>query len=106
MKPESRRQRKIRQELKAEVGGWWFKVWGGPFQQAGIPDILGCCCGLFFAFEVKTDEGETSKIQDVTIEDIRELGGGVAEVVRTPEEAVRFVKKALRAAGRLPKGGR
>lgn len=106
MKPESRLQRRIRQELKTQVGGWWFKVWGGPFQQAGIPDIIGCCCGLFFAFEVKTDEGDTSKIQDVTISDIREMGGGVAEVVRTPEETVRFVKKALRSAGRLPKGGR
>lgn len=102
--PEARLQRRIRKRLVQEVGGWWRKIWGGPFTEAGTPDILGCCGGLFFAFEVKTLSGKASEIQLDTIEEIRDRGQGVAKIITSPEEAVETVKKALRRAGRSSTG--
>lgn len=97
--PESRLQMRIRKALIDKVGGWWFKVAGGPFQAAGIPDIIGCTGGLFVALEVKTATGRPSPIQVETIRRIREDGGGAAAIVRSPEEALEFVvacKRLLR----------
>lgn len=98
-KPESRLQLKIRKALEAEVGGWWVKIHGGPFQAAGIPDLVGCVKGLFFALEVKRPgEGKISPIQKVTIKKIIRKGQGVACVVESPEEAIEVVRSTLRKA--------
>lgn len=104
-KAESRLQKRIQDRLKSTVGGWWFKVWGGPFTPAGIPDLIGCVDGLFFALEVKLPndrKSQPSEIQLETIRDIAMKGGGVATIVRSPEEAEAIVTEALaRAATRL-----
>lgn len=102
-KRETRRQRKIRKGLEKEFrGSWWKKIHGGWFQDAGIPDLIGCVCGLFFGFEVKEPDGEISDIQIENIEDIADAGGCSAEI-QTLEEAIKLVYAALRKAGRLPK---
>lgn len=95
-KPESRLQRRIRKGLKQEIGGWWRKIHGGPFQAAGIPDLLGCVRGRFFGFEVKHPDqnSETSKIQEKNIREIIR-NGGTAAVVESLEEAVRLVRETL-----------
>lgn len=54
---------------------WHFKVWGGLFQKAGIPDIIGCCNGRFIALEVKASNGKPSKLQLWVIEQIKKSGG-------------------------------
>jgi len=96
MKPESRLQRRIQTALKREVGGWWTKIHGGPFQAAGIPDLIGCVEGLFFAFEVKRPHGgKISEIQEATIRKINRDGKGVAMVVTSPKEAVNAVRSAM-----------
>ncbi len=104
--PEARLQRRIREALEKQVGGWWFKVHGGPFQQAGIPDLVGCVDGYFFAFEVKTDKGKPSPIQLHTIARIRTRGGACAHVVTTPQEAIDFVCQHLEQARSVSKGRR
>lgn len=95
--PESRLQAKIRRQLEKTVGGWWFKVWGGPFTAAGIPDLIGCVEGYFFALEVKRPirSSKPSAIQLKTIESIILKGEGVACVVRSPEEAIAVVRYTL-----------
>lgn len=100
--PETRLQERIRRRLKATYGGWWFKVWGGPFQKAGIPDVIGCCQGLFFALEVKRGRNELEEIQKETIKDIIRDGKGIAAEVRSVEEALEIVRSGLAQAGRLP----
>lgn len=97
-KPESRLQRRIRDRLEKEVGGWWFKVWGGPFQAAGIPDLLGCVDGIFFAFEVKMPGETPSELQKLVMRDMKRKGGAVVAVVETPEEALEIVREHLRKA--------
>lgn len=105
-KAESRRQLKIRKGLEKEFpGSWWKKIHGGWFQDAGIPDLIGCVMGLFFGFEVKEPDGEISPIQIENIEDIT-LAGGQAHEVETLEEAIEIIYATLRKAGRLPKKGR
>jgi Holliday junction resolvase len=98
---ESRLQRRIRLALLEEFGGWWVKIWGGPFQ-SGIPDLIGCVQGLFFALEVKTAKGKASTLQLETIHEIVTEGFGASTVVRTVKHAIQFVRDSLEAAGRLP----
>ncbi len=105
-KAETRRQRTIREALENEFPtSWWKKIHGGWFQDAGIPDLIGCVCGLFFGFEIKEPDGEISPIQEENIDDIQ-LAGGVACEIITAEQAIRVVYNALRKAGRLPKESR
>ena len=56
---------------------------------AGIPDIIACVDGRFFGFEVKTEDGKPTKLQEATIRRIQ-ASGGTAAVVRSVEE-VRWI---------------
>ena len=93
--PESRLQARIQNILRKQVGGYWVKIWGGPFQKAGVPDLLGCVDGCFFAFEVKTETGKATPLQLHTL-DLIEQAGGCAHIVRSPEEAVNYVTSRLK----------
>lgn len=106
-KTESRLQRRIRDALEwCFPNSFWFKVHGGPFQRAGIPDLLGCVNGVYFALEIKVkDKGELSAIQVDTIERINNAGGYAAEIT-SPQEAVDFVFNCLGSARRVPAGSR
>lgn len=96
MKSESRRQRRIRKQIKqAFPRSWFFKVWGGPFQPAGIPDLVGTVDGIFFAFEVKEPGEHPSQIQLEVIDDIR-AAGGVAAVIEEGWEAIALIQEARR----------
>ena len=61
---------------------------------AGIPDIIACIDGRFFGFEVKTETGKPTALQETTIRKINNAGG-MALVVRS----VADVKAALGRAG-------
>jgi hypothetical protein len=58
----------IEKYLKTLPRCFFFKEHGGPFGTAGIPDLICCIDGKFFAFEVKTGAGRLSKLQEKTIE--------------------------------------
>ena len=58
---------KIIKYLKSEPECFVFKMHGGMFGMAGIPDIICCYKGKFVAFEVKNDKGKLSKLQEATI---------------------------------------
>ena len=73
-KKEKPFETQIRKFLEAE-GCYCFKVWGGGFQTAGIPDLLICVNGYFVAVEVKGDRGKPSELQLHNIERIKKAGG-------------------------------
>lgn len=77
MQPEGRITRAIRAMI-AERGGFVFKVWGSDHMMAGLPDLIGCYRGIFFAFEVKTPVGTVSKRQWFVMRAIKRAGGIVA----------------------------
>jgi len=48
-----------------------WKEHGGMYGTAGLPDIICCMGGRFVAFEVKTDTGRLTKLQEATIRKIK-----------------------------------
>lgn len=46
----------------------------------GVPDVLGCLKGRFFALEVKKPTGRLSKIQAYQLKKVRDAGGIAARV--------------------------
>lgn len=98
--PESKLSRAIKDAIKAR-GGYCIKVHGGPFTEAGTPDILACIpinchplddpegrTGLFVGFETKMPTGgDPSPIQQLRHEQIR-AAGGVVIVPRSVQDAV------------------
>lgn len=73
-KPETLIVEKIMLRLQAE-GGFWIKIHGGPFQLAGIPDILGCYKGRFIGIEVKCPGEVPTTLQWKMIKLIRKAEG-------------------------------
>lgn len=73
---------------------WVMKVHGSNYQRAGVPDLLAIKNGQAYWFEVKTPDGKVSRLQEITIEDLRRFGS-VADVVRSVED----VKEVLRCSG-------
>lgn len=84
--------RAILTHLRSLDGCFCWKEHGGPYGTNGIPDIICCYHGRFVAFEVKTDTGKTTKLQEAVIRKICHAGGS-ALIVRSVED----VKAALAA---------
>lgn len=87
--------KEILKRLRAEVGGFWWKVHGGIFQIKGNPDICGCVNGLYIAIEVKDGNNEADGIQLTRIKQIREAGG-LAFVSWSADKAVKKVKEYVK----------
>lgn len=64
---------------------FFWKEHGGMYGTAGIPDIIACINGRFYGFEVKTEDGRPTKLQESTIRKIKSAGG-IALVVRSVDE--------------------
>lgn len=79
--------------LKPLPHSFWFKVHGGWFQRAGLPDIVGVLNGRFVALEVKRPGNGPTELQTYTIEKLQ-AAGAVAEVVYSVEDT-KVVLRAL-----------
>ena len=84
----------IMKNLKTVPGCFCWKEHGGMYGTAGIPDIIACIGGQFFGFEVKTDSGKPTKLQEATIRKIL-AAGGTALVVRSVDEVRTVVNGSL-----------
>lgn len=73
--------------LKDQPDTWCMKVHGGPYQVAGVPDIIGVKEGVFFAIEVKRPGQKPTKIQEHVMEQMTFAGARVT--VATCVEDVR-----------------
>lgn len=89
--PESKLSRKIMDELRSN-GCFCFKVWGSEHMMVGLPDIIGCYRGAFFALETKmpAKRDNTSRRQEHVMALVRRAGG-LAQVVCSPREALAAV---------------
>lgn len=89
--------------LKDEGVTWLVKTHGGPFQAAGIPDILAIApgSGRLLGVEVKRPRvGRLTALQAAQMEKINGAGG-VAGVATSAHEALALLKQAN---GRLDPG--
>lgn len=93
---ESGLSKRIAVALRAE-GAFVFKVWGNEYMLIGLPDLIGCYRGRFFAFETKLPESRknVSLAQKRVMRKIR-MAGGHAQVVCTVMEAVAALEKVAR----------
>ena len=71
--------------LKTVPNCFSWKEHGGMYGTAGIPDIICCYCGRFVVFEVKTETGKLTKLQEVTIRRIKEAKGKAFKVTSVEE---------------------
>ncbi len=71
-----------------------FKEHGGLYGTSGIPDIIVCYKGKFLAFEVKTEKGKLSKLQEMTIAKIQKANG-MAFKVTSLEEVKEILKGVM-----------
>lgn len=91
-KRESTIQGSILKALRTQ-GGWWLNVHGGnPYMPRGLPDIIGCFRGRFFAFEVKRPGEKPTPLQKATLARMAAAGAKTA-VVTSAAEAVRALEE-------------
>jgi Holliday junction resolvase len=75
----------ILRHLKTVPDCFCWKEHGGMYGTAGIPDIICCIKGRFVAFEVKTETGTLSKLQESTIRKIKAAKGEAFKVTSVKE---------------------
>ena len=71
--------------LKTTPECFAWKTHGGMYSVAGLPDIICCYRGRFVAFEVKTETGKLTKLQENTIAKINAAKGYAFKVTSVNE---------------------
>lgn len=62
-------------QMKAELNGWFTKIWGGGYQKSGIPDLILCVNGFFITVELKGSDGKPSELQKMNTSRINKSNG-------------------------------
>lgn len=71
--------------LKTVPECFCWKEHGGMYGTAGLPDIICCIRGQFVAFEVKAENGKLTKLQDATMQRIKDAKGKAFKVTCVQE---------------------
>lgn len=79
MTPEGKVKEKAKHILD-KIGAYYFMPSTGGYGRSGIPDIVGCLNGVFFAVECKANGGRPTALQLREIDRIN-VAGGFAIVV-------------------------
>ena len=74
MTPEKKVKTKVVAILKGFGAYYFYPVTGG-YGASGVPDIVGCYKGKFFAIECKAGKGKTTALQEKNIANIYAAGG-------------------------------
>lgn len=73
---ESAVQKKLMQLIVATFPGIYLrKIAQGAYSRGGILDLVGCLESAFFSIEVKTEDGNLSKLQELEIKAITNAKG-------------------------------
>lgn len=91
--PEGKVKDKVVAELASMGAYYFFPVMTG-FGNSGIPDIVGCINGRFFAIECKSGNNKPTRLQISQMEEIVRCGG-VALVIN--EDNIGEVRQTLEA---------
>ena len=74
MKPEALVKKKVVDVLKKNNAYYFFPATGG-YGRSGVPDIVGCYRGVFFAIECKAGANKPTALQEAEMRKIREASG-------------------------------
>lgn len=88
---EARLRTRIVKSLNA-YGGLWYVTHADAYTEVGVPDIMGCYHGVFFAFEVKLP-GKEHTLKSWQSRMIRKIqaAGGKATMVTSVDQAMDYV---------------
>jgi Holliday junction resolvase len=89
--PEKKVKLKVRAILDWDKDIYYFTPMTGGYGRSGVPDIVGCYKGHFFAIECKAGKGTTTALQDKNIKEIKKAGGQVIVVNENNLEEVRLM---------------
>jgi len=84
------------QKRSTALGWWHLKIAGGGFQRPGIPDLLLVKHGIAVFLEVKQPGKKPTPLQDYVMREIQRVGGAVAAVVCSVDEAEKVLDDAIR----------
>jgi Holliday junction resolvase len=79
MTPEAKVKKKVVDVLKKGGAYYFFPATGG-YGRSGVPDVIGCYRGVFFAIECKAGTNKPTALQEVEMNKIREANGQVLVV--------------------------
>ena len=88
MTPEKRVKQAVVKQLK-ELGAYYFYPVTGGYGASGVPDIVGCYYGRFFAFECKAGNNKPTPLQQKNIDQIKAANGIVAVINETNQDQIR-----------------
>lgn len=91
MTPEKKVKNAVVKILKEYKDLYYFYPVMGGYGASGIPDIVGCYYGRFFAIECKAGKGKTTALQEKNIAQIREADGRVMVVNEDNIQDVRIM---------------
>lgn len=74
--PEAKVKHVVTRQLKA-LGAYYFYPVTGGYGASGVPDIVGCFKGKFFAIECKAGKNKPTPLQQKNIDTIAAQGGAV-----------------------------
>ena len=77
--PEAKVKAQVKKALDS-LGAYYFMPATGGFGRSGVPDIVGCINGKFFAVECKAGNNKPTALQEREMNAIR-AAGGVALVI-------------------------
>ena len=72
-------KRKVVDVIKKNGAYYFFPATGG-YGRSGVPDIVGCYRGVFFAIECKAGTNKPTALQEAEMNKIREANGQVLVV--------------------------
>lgn len=96
--PEGKVKAKVVRILKDEGVYYFFPATGG-YGRSGVPDIVGCVDGCFFAIECKAGRNKPTLLQVNEIESIRRAGGVAVVANEENWDEVRSLVHRLKGGG-------
>ena len=85
--PESKVKARVRRILEINKVYHFLPATGG-YGRSGVPDIIGCLDGQFFAIECKAQGRRTTALQDKELSYIAKAGGKIFIIDETNEKAI------------------
>ena len=79
MTPEAKVKKKVVDVLKKNSAYYFFPATGG-YGRSGVPDIVGCYRGVFFAIECKAGANKPTALQEAEMGKIKQANGCVLVV--------------------------
>jgi Holliday junction resolvase len=72
--PEAKVKKRVK-EILDKLNAYYFMPATGGYGRSGIPDIVGCFRGVFFAIECKAGKGIPTALQERELYKIKTAGG-------------------------------